>query len=148
MTTTASRANRLFIILAGFFLTNALMAEFVGVKIFSLEQTLGVAPFEWSLLGVSGTLNFTAGVLMWPFVFVMTDIINEYYGLRGVRFISWTAVAFICYAFAGAYLAIGIAPRATSADREQMRRRAPRSCRSTATPPLTRSPATRYALRR
>ncbi len=110
MTTTASRANRLFIILAGFFLTNALMAEFVGVKIFSLEETLGIAPFEWSLLGVSGTLNFTAGVLMWPFVFVMTDIINEYYGLRGVRFISWTAVAFICYAFAGAYLAIGLAP--------------------------------------
>ncbi len=64
MTTTASRANRLFIILAGFFLTNALMAEFVGVKIFSLEETLGIAPFEWSLLGVSGTLNFTAGVLM------------------------------------------------------------------------------------
>ena len=104
------RTNRLFVVLAGFFLTNALLAEFVGVKIFSLEATLGIEPIEWSLLGVSGTLNFTAGVLLWPVVFVMTDIINEYYGLRGVRFISWTAVAFICYAFAGAYLAIGLAP--------------------------------------
>ncbi len=110
MRTTDSRANRLFIVLAGFFLTNALIAEFVGVKIFSLEATLGVAPFEWRLLGVSGTLSFTAGVLLWPFVFVMTDVINEYFGLRGVRLISWVAVAFITYAFAAAYLSIALAP--------------------------------------
>ena len=110
MRTTDSRANRLFIVLAGFFLTNALIAEFVGVKIFSLEATLGVAPFEWRLLGVSGSLNFTAGVLLWPFVFVMTDVINEYFGLRGVRLISWVAVAFIGYAFLAAYASIALAP--------------------------------------
>jgi hypothetical protein len=110
MRTTESKANRLFIFLAGFFLTNALIAEFVGVKIFSLEQTLGVAPFEWNLLGVSGTLNFTAGVLLWPFVFIMTDVINEYFGVRGVRLISWIAVAFITYAFVAAYVSISLAP--------------------------------------
>ena len=110
MRTTDSRATRLFIFLAGFFLTNALIAEFVGVKIFSLEDTLGVAPFEWQLLGVSGTLNFTAGVLLWPFVFIMTDVINEYYGVRGVRLISWIAVGFISYAFIAAYVSIALAP--------------------------------------
>ncbi len=110
MRTTDSKANRLFIVLAGFFLTNALIAEFVGVKIFSLEATLGLSPFEWRLLGVSGTLSFTAGVLLWPFVFVMTDVINEYFGLRGVRLISWVAVAFIIYAFGAAYASIALAP--------------------------------------
>jgi uncharacterized integral membrane protein (TIGR00697 family) len=104
------RTNRLFVVLAGFFLTNALLAEFVGVKIFSLEATLGIEPVEWSLLGVSGTLNFTAGVLLWPVVFVMTDIINEYYGVKGVRLISWVAVGFISYAFIAAYISIGLAP--------------------------------------
>ncbi len=104
------RANRLFVVLAGFFLTNALLAEFVGVKIFSLEATLGIEPIEWSLLGVSGTLNFTAGVLLWPVVFVMTDIINEYYGVKGVRLVSWVAVGFISYAFLAAYISIGLAP--------------------------------------
>jgi hypothetical protein len=104
------RASKLFIVLAGFFLTNALLAEFVGVKIFSLEQTLGIAPVEWSLFGVSGTLNFTAGVLLWPVVFVMTDVINEYYGIKGVRLISWVAVGFISYAFIAAYISIGLAP--------------------------------------
>lgn len=110
MPTTDSRASRLFLVLAGFFLTNALLAEFVGTKIFSLEATLGIAPLEWSLLGVSGTLNFTAGVLLWPFVFVMTDVINEYFGLRGVRLISWLAVGLIAYAFVAAYASIGLAP--------------------------------------
>jgi uncharacterized integral membrane protein (TIGR00697 family) len=104
------RTNRLFVVLAGFFLTNALLAEFVGVKIFSLEATLGIDPIEWSLLGVTGTLNFTAGVLLWPVVFVMTDIINEYYGVKGVRFVSWVAVGFISYAFIAAYVSIGLAP--------------------------------------
>ncbi len=110
MEITTSRANRLFIILAGFFLTNALIAEFVGVKIFSLEDSLGIEPIRWQLLGVGGTLNFTAGVLLWPFVFIMTDVINEYFGVRGVRLISWVAVAFICYAFLAAYVSIGLAP--------------------------------------
>jgi uncharacterized integral membrane protein (TIGR00697 family) len=110
MRTTDQRANRLFIVLAGFFLTNALIAEFVGVKIFSFEDTVGAPPFEWSLFGISGTLNFTAGVLLWPFVFIMTDVINEYFGVRGVRLISWIAVVFIAYAFLAAYAAISLAP--------------------------------------
>ena len=112
MRTTDHRATRLFIVLAGFFLTNALIAEFVGVKIFSFEDTVGAPPFEWSLFGITGTLNFTAGVLLWPFVFIMTDVINEYFGVRGVRLISWIAVAFIAYAFLAAYAAISLAPAA------------------------------------
>jgi queuosine precursor transporter len=110
MRTTDNRANRLFIVLAGFFLTNALIAEFVGVKIFALEETFGADPFHWSLFGIDGTLNFTAGVLLWPFVFIMTDVINEYFGVRGVRLISWIAVVFITYAFLAAYVAISLAP--------------------------------------
>lgn len=104
------RATRLFTILSGFFLANALIAEFVGVKIFALETTLGMQPLNWNLFGQSGSLSFTAGVLIWPVVFVMTDVINEYYGTRGVRFISWLAVALICYAFIAAYVAISLAP--------------------------------------
>ena len=107
-----NRSSRLFILLAAFFLTNALMAEFVGVKIFSLEATLGAHPFQWKLLGIEGTLNFTTGVLLWPFIFILTDTINEYFGVRGVRFISWTAVGFIVYAFVIAYVSIAVAPAA------------------------------------
>jgi queuosine precursor transporter len=105
-----SRPARLFAVLAAFFLTNAIIAEFVGIKIFALEPTVGLEPLDWQLFGQAGTLNFTAGVLLWPFVFVMTDVINEYFGRRGVRFISWLAAALIVYAFLFAYIAIGLVP--------------------------------------
>jgi hypothetical protein len=110
LSTVDHKANRLFIGLAGFFLTNAIMAEFIGVKIFSLEATLGFAPLHWNLFGITGTLTFTTGVLLWPFVFILTDTINEYFGVRGVRYISWMAVLFIAYAFLTAYVAILLAP--------------------------------------
>jgi len=104
------KSGRLFTVLSGFFLTNAIIAEFVGIKIFALEPTLGIPQLNWQLFGQSGTLNFTAGVLLWPFVFVMTDVINEYFGKRGVRFISWLAAGLIGYAFLFAYAVIGITP--------------------------------------
>ena len=104
------RATRLFIALAAFFCANAVLAEFIGVKIFALEDTLGIAPLEWNLFGQTGSLSFTAGTLLWPIVFVFTDVINEFYGKRGVRFISWLAAGLILYAFAFAYAAIHLAP--------------------------------------
>ena len=95
----ASREARLFVALTGLFVTNALIAEFVGVKIFALEDTLGVAPFDWRLFGQSGSLSFTAGVVLWPVVFIMTDVVNERFGVRGVRLISWLAVGTVNYAY-------------------------------------------------
>jgi len=104
------KAQRLFVVLAGFFVTNALMAEFIGVKIFALEATLGIEPLEWNLFGQTGSLSFTAGTLLWPFVFVLTDVVNEYFGRRGVRLVSWLTVFLIAWAFVFAFVAIGLAP--------------------------------------
>lgn len=100
----------LFIVLGGFFVTNALVAEFIGVKIFSLEESLGIAPLNWNFFGQEGSLQFTAGVILWPVVFVMTDIINEYYGKRGVRILSFLAVGLISYSFILVFLAMWLAP--------------------------------------
>jgi queuosine precursor transporter len=105
-----SRSTRLFILLTAFFVGNAVVAEFVGVKIFALEPTLGLPPFDWNLFGQSGSLNFTAGVLIWPIVFILTDVINEYFGRRGVRLISYAAIAMISYGFLFAYASIQLAP--------------------------------------
>ena len=104
------RAVRLFIALAAFFCVNAVLAEFIGVKIFALEDTLGIDPLQWNLFGQTGSLSFTAGTLLWPMVFILTDTVNEFFGRRGVRFISWTAVALIVYGFLFAFAAIALAP--------------------------------------
>ena len=72
-----SRTHHLYVVLAGLFITNALIAEFVGVKIFAFEDTFGLAPLNWNLFGQSGSLNFTAGVMLWPVIFVLTDVITS-----------------------------------------------------------------------
>lgn len=107
---TSNKVSRLFLILGGFFLANALIAEFIGVKIFALEQTLGFDPLRWDILGEERSMELTAGVLLWPVVFIMTDIINEYFGRRGVKFLSYGTVALISYAFLMVFLSIELTP--------------------------------------
>src|SRR3984885_6953391 len=105
------RPTKLFLGFTAFFCCNALIAEAIGTKLFSLEKIFGLHPVNFSLFGQSG-LSFvlTCGVLLWPLEFVITDIVNEYYGPKAVRRISFTAVALISYAFLMFYLAIAIPP--------------------------------------
>ena len=105
-----SKPTRLFLILGGFFIANALIAEIIGVKIFSLEKTLGISPLDIHILGNDLSFNLTAGVLLWPVVFIMTDIINEYYGMRGVRFLSWLTAGLIAFAFLVFIGAVNLVP--------------------------------------
>ncbi len=105
------RPTRLFVILTAFFVANALIAECIGGKLFSLEAVFGLVPKPFSLLGEGGlTFTLTCGVLLWPFEFIMTDIVNEYYGHKAVQTISYIAVGLISYAFLMFYLAIKVPP--------------------------------------
>lgn len=105
-----SKRTILFLVLGSFFIGNAIVAEFIGVKIFSLEQTLGIQEVNWNILGNNLSFNMTVGVLLWPVVFVMTDLINEYYGMSGVRLFSYIAAALVAYAFLFIYLGIHLVP--------------------------------------
>lgn len=106
-----NKSKLLLLILAGFFLTNTIIAEIVGIKIFSLEKTLGYTPFDWTILGTSGLgFNLTAGVLLWPVVFVMTDIINEYFGSKIVRLLSYFTIILVFYAFIMIYGTMQLSP--------------------------------------
>jgi uncharacterized integral membrane protein (TIGR00697 family) len=105
-----NRPTKLFVGLGGFFVCNALVAEFIGVKIFAMEESLGMGPWTYSLFGVESAPHFTIGVLLWPFVFVMTDVINEYYGRKGVRLLSMLTAGLISYAFIMIFIAIQTTP--------------------------------------
>jgi uncharacterized integral membrane protein (TIGR00697 family) len=93
------RKNRLFIVLGFSFLTNAIIAEFIGAKIFSLEGSLGIQPLNLKWGDSTYNLDMTAGVILWPFVFILTDIINEYFGKKGVQRLSYLAVIMLVYSF-------------------------------------------------
>ena len=94
------KPTKLFLGITAFFVANALIAECIGGKIFSLEKVFGLAPSNFTLFGVPNlSFNLTCGVLLWPLEFVITDIVNEYYGPKAVKRISITAVSLILYAF-------------------------------------------------
>lgn len=108
--TLEQKRNRLFVILSGIVITNALMAEMIGVKIFSLESTAGFNPVHMNILGFVMDFNLTAGVVIWPVVFVTTDLINEYFGKPGVKRISYFTAILIAYAFLVIFLSIHLPP--------------------------------------
>jgi uncharacterized integral membrane protein (TIGR00697 family) len=93
------RKRQLFMVLSGIFLTNALLAELIGVKIFSGEALFGLPGAQIPVLGAKLDFNLTAGVIIWPIVFVTTDIINEYFGRDGVKKISVLTAILIAYGF-------------------------------------------------
>ena len=102
-----SKPAKLFLGITAFFVANALIAECIGGKIFSLEKVFGFNPANITLFGQSGlSFTLTCGVLLWPLEFIITDIVNEYYGPKAVRRISYTAVILISYAFVMFYISM------------------------------------------
>jgi len=108
--TLEQKKHRLFIMLSGIFLTNALIAEMIGVKIFSAEASVGLAPAHLPLFGFLMDFNLTAGVIIWPVVFVTSDLINEYFGQPGVKRISYLTAGFIAYSFVVIFLTMRLPP--------------------------------------
>lgn len=104
-----SKRSLLFIYLSAVFLSTAIIAELIGNKIFSLEALLGIPPVN--LFG-NINLNFSAGVIPWPIVFIMTDIINEFYGRKGVRKITYMTIIIIAYVFLIVLIATKLPPAA------------------------------------
>ncbi|MDW3191678.1 MAG: queuosine precursor transporter [Cytophagales bacterium] len=104
------KKQNLFIILTAIFLTNAVLAEMIGNKIFSFEETVGLTPNTINIFGFYPSFNLTAGVVIWPVVFIFTDIANEYFGKRGVRKMSLLAVGMITYSFFVIWIVSGLSP--------------------------------------
>jgi hypothetical protein len=109
---TDKRSN-LYLLLSVFFVANAFLAEFTGAKIFSAGDLLA------RLFGSASTLpkwlssmNMSVGVLIWPLVFITSDIINEYFGRQGVRKISFITAILIAYALLFLLLANAMPPAA------------------------------------
>jgi len=90
-----SKRETLYLILAMFFVTNAIVAEMIGGKLIDIH-----------LLGFS--FKFSIGILPWPIVFLSTDLINEYFGKQGVRKLSVITSCMILYAFLVLFFAMGV----------------------------------------
>ena len=76
------RKDIIYVILVGIFITNALVAELIGGKLIYI-----------------GDVVMSLGILPWPIVFITTDLINEYFGEKGVKKLSFITAGLIAYTF-------------------------------------------------
>ncbi len=86
-----SKRELIFIILGGIFITNAVLGEVIGGKL------IQAGPFTMSI-----------GVIPWPVVFVTSDLVNEYFGKKGVRQLTFLTAALVVYAFVVIFLAMEV----------------------------------------
>ncbi|HLA56151.1 MAG TPA: queuosine precursor transporter [Flavobacterium sp.] len=86
-----TKKDTVYVVLAGIFITNAVVAELIGGKLIDVGSTV-----------------MSIGILPWPVVFITTDLINEYFGEKGVRRLSVITACLIAYCFVILYLALQI----------------------------------------
>lgn len=92
-TATFGRKHWLFVFLAGLFITNAVTAELISNKLIEI-------PISFDFFGGQvGPFVTIVGILPWPIVFLLTDVLNEFYGYKAVRRLSWITAILIAYCF-------------------------------------------------
>lgn len=85
--------TRLYLWMSAVFVTCLLLANVLGVKLFSFQ-----------LLDGKLTVEHTVGMLPFPITFLLTDLLNEYYGKRAARRVTYVAFAMGALAFGLIYL--------------------------------------------
>jgi queuosine precursor transporter len=78
----ATPHQRLYLGLVTLFVTTLLVADITAGKFFSL-----------------GHLEVSVGVIPFPIAFLITDIVNEYYGRQGARWLTVFGVVALCVAY-------------------------------------------------
>ncbi len=99
------RPEKLFVVCTAIFLTALVVAEATAGKLFTVLDL----PSPLELFGESfGSVVMTAGVIAFPITFIVTDLINEYYGKAGIRFVTYVGVAMIVFEFVLLQIAMAV----------------------------------------
>ena len=97
-----ARREWTFIFLAGLMITNAITAELISSKLIDIPVLFRMN--DWQL----GPFTTIVGVLPWPVVFILTDLLNEFYGEKAVKKLSWITAILIGYCFLMVYASLQI----------------------------------------
>ena len=92
-----SKKQIIFIIFAGIFITSAIVAELISAK--SVPTPLS---------------PIIAGIIPWPIVFLLTDVMNEYFGKKTVKRLSYITAGLIAFCFLLVFIAVEMPTDANS----------------------------------
>jgi queuosine precursor transporter len=88
-----SRRQWFFIVLTGILITSAVTAELISNKLVQVPVHFRLFDHDF------GPYVTIVGILPWPVVFLVTDLMNEFYGHKAVRRVSWISAGLIGYCF-------------------------------------------------
>ena len=102
---TLTRPQKLFVVCSALFVTALVVAEATASKFFVAFQL----PFTLTLFGTAfDEVVMTAGVIAFPVTFIITDLLNEYYGKSGIRFVTYIGMGMIIFEFGLLQVAMGV----------------------------------------
>jgi hypothetical protein len=87
--------GKLFLSLAALFVSALLVGDLIGGKL-----------FEANFFGF--TVRYSVGIIPFPITFLLTDLLNEFYGKRAARLVTWVGFAMALFAFATVSLAVAL----------------------------------------
>lgn len=96
------RRERVFLVLAGFFLGAMTMLNILGVSRF--------LDFSFEVWGLQIPFVLAVGVLPYPVTFLCTDFIGEFYGRRRANFVVWLGLALNLFVLAFVWLGGALPP--------------------------------------
>ena len=83
--------QKLYLYLVGVFLTALLIGDTIGSKLFTVDIPLGFTILPATL---------SAGAIWFPITFLLTDVVNEFYGTEGARTMTFIGFWMALLAFA------------------------------------------------
>lgn len=100
-----SRPQKLFVVCTAIFLTALVVAEATAGKLFTVIKL----PFAINILGESfDEVIMTAGVIAFPITFIITDLLNEYFGKPGIKFVTYLGMMMIMFEFGLIQIAMSV----------------------------------------
>ncbi len=86
-----ARRQALLLALLALFVGFFVSAEMLGAKLWAFTL-FGIGPVNLGL-GEGERFVATAGIFAFPLTFILTDVVNEYFGRRYVRLFTWLSIA-------------------------------------------------------
>jgi uncharacterized integral membrane protein (TIGR00697 family) len=91
-----SARQRLYVYLCAVFLTALLIGDTIGSKLFTVAIPFGFTTLHATL---------SVGAIWFPITFLLTDVINEFYGSAGARFVTFLGFFMAIFAFVAIWIA-------------------------------------------
>jgi queuosine precursor transporter len=85
-----SRSQQLYVYLSAIFVAALILGDLIGGKAFDVQVHLGPLQYRQPM---------SVGLFAFPVTFLLTDVVNEFYGTRGAQFLTFLGMWMAIFSF-------------------------------------------------